>query len=198
MTRFTHFSRHALKRIDQRTKLNYFSIADILDHGGAVDVGAEPVFDRRHWLFYSAVDQSYFVAVQDSVTGLVVTILPLDYHQNLAWTVSEIFLEEAKSKACTVAKPQIIGEKTHPSKIIVKARYICDEGRAKTTTLTKFESSDYGGDLFRVLQDKSFNSEIVYQCNCKGIDASRVYEILIALGNDGEPLLIDWKIEIPQ
>lgn len=75
MGRFAHFSRHALKRIKQRTGVNYFSIADILDGRMAVDIGQEPVFGRRHWLFYSEPDDCCFVAIQDSMSGLVITVL---------------------------------------------------------------------------------------------------------------------------
>ncbi|MCK9453502.1 MAG: hypothetical protein M0Q90_17555 [Bacteroidales bacterium] len=193
MPRFAHFSRHALKRIGQRTTLNYFSIADMLDFGGAVDIGSEIVFDRRHWLFYSEEDNCCFVAIQDAFTGLVITILPLDYHENLAWKIKDEHIEEAKRKSSSHTRADVAKPKEPPSIIIVKARYISVQGYQKTSTLTKFRSSDYRGDLYNVLNDKSLESEIRHHCKIKGIDHSSVYAITIALGNDGEPLVIDWK-----
>ena len=192
MARFAHFSKHALKRISQRTTLNYFSIADMLDYNGAIDVGSELVFDRKHWLFYSAVDNCCFVAVQDALTGLVITVLPLDYHENLAWRINDEVIEEAKRRSTSYTRVKKDVPRERPSIIIVKARYISDDGHQKTSTLTKFRSSDYKDDLFKVLSDKSFESEINHHCNRKGIKTSTIYELTIALGNDGEPIVIDW------
>ena len=196
MARFAHFSKHALKRISQRTALNFFSIADILDCGLAVDVGKELVFDKRHWLFYSDVDSCCFVAVQDALSGLVITVLPLDYHENLAWKISDEAIVEAKRKSSSYVPVVKDVSKEHPSIIIVKARYMADEGFSKTSTLAKFRSSDYKDDLFNVLRDKSFESEVNYHCKRKGINPSRVYEIAIALGNGGEPLIIEWNSNV--
>ena len=195
MGRFAHFSRHALKRIKQRTGVNYFSIADMLGGGIAVDIGQESVFDRRHWLFYSEPDDSCFVAVQDSMSGLVITVLPLEYHANLAWKVSADDCRKAKTLATswTGSVNSHSSSTIRPSIIIVKARYTSDAGYAKATTLTKFKASDYGSDLCKVLNDGSFESEVIYQCKKKAIDPSTLIEVSIAIGNDGEPLTIHWN-----
>lgn len=194
MARFAHFSKHALKRITQRTGVNYFSIADMLDFGGAVDIGKEPVFDRRHWLFYSEPDECCFVAIQDPMTGLIITVLPLDYHENLAWKVS--VSDCHKAKKLWAASPELAGSydapKIPPSIIILKARYMSSDGYAKATTLAKFRASDYNNDVYRVLNDRSFESEVIYHCKRKDIDPSSLIEVSVALGNDGEPLTILW------
>ena len=88
MQAFTHFSRHAFERIAQRTKLSCEEIALIIDRKLIVNTGRKPGFDRNHLLFYSAPDDNFYVAIQDGLTGTVVTVLPLDYHANLAWVVS--------------------------------------------------------------------------------------------------------------
>lgn len=193
MARFTHFSRHALKRIGQRTKLDYFSIADMLDYGGAIDVGTEIVFDRKHWLFYSDIDDDYFVAIQDSFTGLVVTILPIDYHENLAWKISRELLPQAKQKSATYASTNSSNSNQSSTRIILKARYMSDDGYPKTSTLTKFESSNYKDNPANVLNDNSLDSEVHYHCKRKGIEISKVFEISISLGKNGQPLWIDWN-----
>lgn len=196
MARFAHFSKHSLKRIGQRTKLSYFLIADMLDYGRAIDVGKEVVFDRKHWLFYSNLDDCCFVAIQDSFTGLVITVLPLDYHQNLAWKVDSNSLIEAKEKASNYNQYDQNKSNCYPSIIIVKARYKSDDGYQKTVTLTKFKAADYNDDIYSVLKDKSFESEINYHCKLKGIDTMKIHDIAIALGNDGEPLTIDWNSDV--
>ena len=79
MSQFTHFSKHALLRIDQRTQLNYFDIAKILDGDLAVDVGTVVALDKKHWLFYSEKDDCCFVAIQNAFTGTVITVTASDY-----------------------------------------------------------------------------------------------------------------------
>lgn len=194
MARFAHFSKHALQRISQRTKLNYFSIADILDYGGAIDVGTEPVFDRKHLLFFSDIDDCFFVAIQDSITGLVVTVLPIDYHENIAWKIeADAFLESRRLAYNCLEMNREESAKVPASILIVKARYLSEEGYQKTVTLTKLKSAEHGEDLSNILNHESFESKILAHCKRKEISPFSLYEITIALGNDGEPLSIDWK-----
>ena len=164
----------------------------MLDYGGAIDVGVEAVFDRKHWLLYSDLDDCFFVAVQDRYTGLVITILPLDYHENLAWKIDSNSLIAAKEKSSNYNPANTNKSKVPPSIIIIKVKYKSDDSYYKTATLTKFKASDYNNDLYRVLKDKSFESEVYYHCKLKGIDSMKIHDISIALGNDGEPLMIDW------
>ena len=96
MGTFTYFSKHAFMRIAQRTLLTYDEIAFILDKGYFVDTGTEPGFNRDHLVFYSHKDQTCFVAIRDHYSGKTVTVLPLEYHKNLAWPISEQVLNKAK------------------------------------------------------------------------------------------------------
>jgi len=191
MARFTHFSKHALMRIDQRTRLNYFDIAEILDHDLAIDTGTELVFDRKHWLFYSEMDDSCFVAVQDSLTGLVITVLPIDYHEVLAWKIKEELYRQAAKKVKEYEPNNIKSPTEQASVIKIQARYISDQGYPKTVSLTKYEASEYSFDISRVLGDKSLDSEIKQQCISKGISTSDVLSISISLGK--EKITVDWQ-----
>ena len=89
MQAFANFSKHAFERIEQRTSLSYEEIAFILDRKLTVNVGKKPGIHRNHLLFYSIADDDFFVVIQDELMGTVVTILPLDYHANLAWKISQ-------------------------------------------------------------------------------------------------------------
>ena len=97
------FSTHVRERIAERLRLSPESVAHLLDEGRTVLVGSEPGSNREHRLFYSPPDQQWFVAVQDHTDGVVVTLLPVDYHQTLAWVVSE----EAKRTARAMATPTV-------------------------------------------------------------------------------------------
>ena len=95
--RFSYFSNHALQRIEQRTLLEPNEIADIIDFGLALDTGKEIIFEKTHWLIYSIKDKCHFFIIQDKFTGLVITILPTQYHDNLAWSVDKECFAQAKS-----------------------------------------------------------------------------------------------------
>ena len=96
MQAFTHFSRHAFERIGQRTKLSCEEIASILDRGLVFNTGKKPGFNRNHLLFYSEPDDDCYVAIQDGLTGTVVTVLPLDNPGNLARKVTPDDCPKAK------------------------------------------------------------------------------------------------------
>ena len=82
-------------RVHTRLSLSALAVARILEDELAVDIGIEPGTDRVHWLFYSQLDAQCFVAVVDRVNAVVITILPLTFHENLAWRVSD----EAQAQA---------------------------------------------------------------------------------------------------
>jgi hypothetical protein len=192
MAGFTHFSKHALHRMGQRSQLNFFTLAGLLDQDLAINISPASCLDKRHLLFYSEIDDCCFVAIQDSVTGSVITVLPIDYHENLAWKVTPNQIEDAKSSA----KSQTSGFNAHkkrPEVIVVKVRFANHDSRPKTKSLTKFRAADYKGDLFRVLEDRSFESEIKCHCKSKGVAIETVFEVLLTLGNDGDPLIIEWR-----
>jgi hypothetical protein len=96
MIRLAHFSRHARRRLGQRCRMSSGELAEILDRRLAVNTGRKPGFEKVHLLFFSPRDDAYFVAIQDRLAGTVVTVLPLDYHEQLAWPVTDEQRAEAR------------------------------------------------------------------------------------------------------
>ncbi len=86
---------HATQRLAERTTLSEDDLFGLIHNRRCVIVGIEPYTNRLHKLFYSVTDKSHFVAIQDMANGEVITILPLDYHENLAWKISEKKLRQA-------------------------------------------------------------------------------------------------------
>lgn len=82
----TSYSRHAWSRVLSRLSLTPAEVAALLDYDLAVSVGVRG--RKVHRLFFSPPDRQCFVAVQDQDMGVVVTVLPLDYHASCAWEVS--------------------------------------------------------------------------------------------------------------
>lgn len=87
MARFTHFTRHARLRIRQRTALAERFISEVLDYGLGVQVGEVSITDKVHKLFFSPQENCYFVAIQNALTGAVITLLPKAYYERLCWKI---------------------------------------------------------------------------------------------------------------
>jgi len=64
--------------------------------GDIVTIGVEPNSNREHYVFYSEEDYQCFVAIVDNVNYQCVTILPIDYHNLIAWQVSNESMNKAK------------------------------------------------------------------------------------------------------
>ena len=98
MARFTHFTRHARLRIRQRTALGDRFISEVLDYDLGVQVGEVSITDKVHKLFYSPQENRYFVAIQNVLTGAVITLLPQAYYERLCWKIGAEQLQLATRK----------------------------------------------------------------------------------------------------
>lgn len=194
MQAFTHFSRHAFRRISQRTKLRCEEIAIILDQKLAINTGRKPGFNRNHLLFYSAPDDDFYVAIQDGLTGTVVTVLPLAFHANLAWNISPEDCERAKELCIsTPAENAQTQPVPIPTLFVISAHFINGVGNQKTKVIQKISSVPYENDMKNLLSDKNFFSKLGFFAAEKGIDANFIFGITIRLGNKGAPVAIDFQ-----
>ncbi len=194
MQSFTHFSRHALVRAAQRTSLSCEDIAEILDRKLVVTIGITPGFNRKHLLFYSVPDDDYFVAVQDGLTGTVVTILPLDYHENLAWKISNVDCEKAKD-IFLAAPPLVKQDPSKPSKaFIISGHFIDENGQQKTKLILKESCDAYENDLMKFLAENRIFLQIDKLAVAKGIPTERMFSITVRQGRNGTPVVIDHRI----
>lgn len=197
MNRFTHFSRHALKRIEQRTSLTYLEIAKILDCHMFVDIGREPGFNREHRLFYNIKDSAHFIAIQDIHTGGVVTILPLDYHENISWKIKG---NQLKAAQLIASKPtieyenyeKVDSDKHLPSIFIIAAHFNDEEGNQKTKEILKIEAEQYNRDLPLLLKCESLEMRVNESFVKKGISSASVWSVSIRLGKNGERVYFSW------
>jgi hypothetical protein len=79
---------HAHEKIEERLLMSAETVCELLDADIVVNTGGETSSNRYHKMFYSPLNETCFVAVQDCKTGHIVTVLPIDYHQNTAWVIS--------------------------------------------------------------------------------------------------------------
>lgn len=90
---------HAQQRLTQRTRLSGQELIALIDAEMTHIVGCRQQPPHAHHVFFSPKDLNHFVAVQDILTGEVITVLPLDYHENLAWKVGKTNLKIAIQKS---------------------------------------------------------------------------------------------------
>lgn len=100
---------------------------ELLDSDACIDLGRKPGCDRHHLLYWSLRDNAARVALRDRHTGTVVTVLPLDYHATLAWSVSEEEIAMAKRRA--------VQRDTGKGHLRLRAHYLDDTGDLKTKTI---------------------------------------------------------------
>ena len=80
----TRLTTHALIRLSERTSMTPQSLAEILDSEKYIYLGKERDNNRVSKLFFSKSDDHFYIAVQDSADGDVITILTLEYWHNLS------------------------------------------------------------------------------------------------------------------
>lgn len=193
MAGFTHFSRHAFQRVAQRTGLSCEDVTRILNRGLTVNSGQVPGFNRNHLVFFSVPDKAFFVAIQDALTGTVVTILPLEYQANLAWKITE--QDCAKAKALLLNAPPIQTETPSASVFVISGHFLDADGTQKTKVIHRIASVRYRDELKMLLADDELFSELHKMAEAKGIDAKRMFGISVRHGNHGDPVAIDLRNE---
>ncbi len=75
---------HARERLEERTTRSELELLSILDKNLAVNAGHEYPSNRFSRLVFSPTDKEFFIVVQDANSGTVVTILTIEYWNNLS------------------------------------------------------------------------------------------------------------------
>jgi hypothetical protein len=95
---------HAAMRLKERCHLSLDDVKCLLDSGATVQVSAQRAAQLTHRLFFSSIDDAWFVAVQDINDGGVLTTLPLEYFINLHGPVPAAYRKRARRLATDIAK----------------------------------------------------------------------------------------------
>ncbi len=187
---FTNFSIHAFDRLSERTSFTQDQLTFWLDHEMYFNLGNKPGIPKQHLLFYSPIDEEYFVAIRDEQTGTVVTVLPLKYHQLLAWEVTEydktrarekISVLESSRKACLDAN----------KKLRVSVTFLDIFGCRKTKEILKISIGEFGFDIGQIKNDKSLKA--LLQNGVLDITYSTLIGFSFRLGRSGNPIFLDLK-----
>ena len=193
----TSYTRHAWSRVLSRLSLTPAEVADLLDWNLSVAIGIESGTGRVHRLFFSAPDGMCFVAVQDQANGAVVTVLPVDFHENIAWQVSRSAQEQAKALACPeigprprhVARAAPTGA-SGPAVFRLGAYVRGASGLVKGVNLGSWPCRPYDGRVERLLEDDEFFRALNERLASKGVRNDDVEAVYVRLGNHGTPTRI--------
>lgn len=189
MQAFTYFSFHAFKRLGERTKLRFEDLSRLMDDRAYVHLGNKPGMPREHLLFFSLPDQQAFVAIRDESTGKLVTVLPPDYHENLAWPFTEDQAEAARKLAIAHAsRPCPPPERAPKTSFRVSAIYLTEDNRQKATTLFKVPAAPHDWDIRKLVTDRYFVGDVRDAMRRKGLKDRPIIGINVRLGDSGNPV----------
>ncbi len=194
----TSFTYHAFSRVKDRLTLSLFELANILNYDLAVDIGAESGTNRIHRLFYSYPDKACFVAIQDSKNGVVVTVLPIDYHENISWSISQDSQIQAKNLLGAnnfeeISNLPVLQTNVTIFKII---GYVQDEfGKLiKILNLGSWPCIPYEYRIENLIEDgdfiKELNMRIEKKMKREGYNPNLMQTVYVKLGDKGDPVLI--------
>ena len=198
----TSYTRHAWSRVLGRLSLSPAELADLLDWNLVVDIGVESGTNRVHRLFFSAPDGVCFVAVQDQACGAVVTVLPLDFHENIAWRVSLSAQETARRLASPGEYPTprldavptvALSDAAGPLVFRVGA-YVHTPTGVRAVSLGSWPCRPYGGKVANLLGDEEFFWALEARLAAKGVEDHVVDTIFVRFGKDGPVTLVSRQV----
>ena len=193
----TNFSLHAFERVLGRISLTHGELADILNADLAINIGQENNSNRVHKLFYSDADKMCFVAIQDINTGTVVTVLPIDYHENISWVISIASQKQAKKLITKgeFASNTIDIVNTDAAVFRISGSVVDDYGRyVRTICLGSWPCLPYEYSIADLVEDRRFLHHLEEKIEEK---MSRLHDdvrfgemLVIRVGASGEPVVI--------
>lgn len=178
------FSRHAFDRLQERTKITAEEIAILFDNNVYLNLGAKPGLIKHHILFYSKDDNDFYVAIQDNLNGDIITILPLDYHSNLAWGVTERDKEKVLLKYKEYEKK--LETPLETAKYNIKIHFLFEE-KFKSLDVSNKALVDYESSVERLLNDQGVQGEIKEVIKKNKIEVTDDILISVRIGRKGKP-----------
>lgn len=187
----SNFTAHACMRLKQRTSLSIFELQEILHNNAFVNMGGKPGINKNHLLFFSVRDSDFFVAVVDSLDGDVITIWPVQYHENLGWPVAEADKVYAEKYARSLHQ---CGHVKPPSLWVFSASYTDCNNTAKVKVIYK-QPFDVAPDDFLLsnvpLADKT--AHIAKELSNKGVKFQSLDFLLVRESRNADPVVINLR-----
>ncbi|TSA38718.1 MAG: hypothetical protein D4R63_10420, partial [Methylococcaceae bacterium] len=133
--------------------------------------------------------------IQDIKTGTVVTVLPIDYHENISWAISIEAQNQAKKLITKdkVYSPNVEILNTNATVFRISGNVVNEYGKyQKTVNLGSWPCLPYEHSIDALVEDKKFvgflTDKIKKIISAMCTSLSYVQTISIRLGNKGEPV----------
>jgi len=176
-------TKHAEDRLITRTDLSIEDFETVYKEEKILPIGKEKKSSRLHELFYSKPKDQCFVSIRDERNSEIITILPIDYHQNIAWTIDPDIQQKAKDLALGNKKfgeeELIEYQEQTPSKFRVVA---IDPINYKRKKITSFNCEEFSFDIDILLSDEIFRETL--RNFFKENDGNKFSECEIIFGRD--------------
>jgi len=187
--RSSGLTRHAYKRVLQRLLLSGGQLVELLDRELAVSIGRRPGTSHLHRLFFSPPNGECFVAIQDELTGDVITILPLDFHAVLAWPVAPQDEEQARAlmRGVELGPSQSRGV---PHVFRLTVHYISPSGAPKATNLGSWPCAPYAARVEQLVADDAFVAAVWDRIREKSVPVDRVRAVFVRAGRRSPPVRV--------
>lgn len=201
------FTRHGHIRVvgsedeERRLELSQEEVAKILDGDLAIPVGTDR--GRIHRAFYSPADDDCFIAVQDRVTGDVVTILPFSHHGRWVLDVVQVRkmameLGGYETRLSRAAKLPVVAGPDAKCVVSMEVRRPTDEpGKTRIGRLRDMSRPVTEGSLLHeVVQNLEWREEIemraMAKLNWSHPNGSEIVGYKVRFVSRGEPSDFRW------
>lgn len=172
-----NLTKHALVRLNERTRLTEWQFNQIISKQLFINLGNKPGMNREHLLFYSKADNDCFVAIRDVLNGEIITVLTTEFHKNLAWDVNEELKLEAQRIQTYKAKAE--DHKTRTLHISVS--YMNNENQQKSKKVMGVQ--EFCGNGLQYLKKMSLD-DVINAAKGKGI-SGKIISVSAKLGKSG-------------
>ena len=173
---------HAQDRLTQRSRETSESLLKIISEERYFNIGKECGSNREHFLFFSKLDWVWHVLIADIKTKQVITILPIDFHENISWKISYEVLEAAKQIALNDRNIDACDENS-PSTFKIKASYSVRQNYFKWINLGSWPYS-HESHLNEFIPQKDFWSFIELKIQEKNKLLQTLDSIIISRGKN--------------
>ena len=189
-----YFCDHAVKRLKTRTKMSDEMAHKLISKNNSLIIHTKLGVNgmRESRVFYSPVDYKFYVAVVESDTNEVVTILH-SWQSREFRKVPRETLRVIKQKAIDFGSKFTDKKiKSKRSVIYVNLSYYKDNKKFKTLHLFKVMAEEYDHEIGKLITDRRFVMRIYNEIICREIPMHCVNAIVIKLGNRGDPNYYDF------
>lgn len=181
---------HAIDRINERTLLTRQNVSDILAAQAYVNMGSLPGIAKDHLLFYSTLDKDYFVLIRDSMNAEIITCLPLEYHKNTAWKVSE----EHKAQARALVPKVDAAIHNLPPFVFVGVAFVKNgSDNWKNWQIDRLEHDYF--ETPEEIKSRLTNASIVKNAFKSGVLATDIKKVYVKVGDRGLPKYFDFPFD---